>query len=703
MKLIDISKNFGKRTILKKVNMELPQYGHVVLVGANGSGKTTLLNIIAHRLSFDGQIIYTDNFDLNKDLFYVYSDLNFFDNLTILENAKLVLDSEELPLLREYINKFELNYLLKRKIKVLSDGEKQKLALILAFIKKAKITLLDEPMEFIDKESKPLFREEIAKLSKVSLVIETAHIDNIEANLVYKYENYGFDLIRSKDNLEFKEEASLTNGKIYHFDNIKNLFRQSYNFLAVAIDVLTLLFVIALTTLLGVKNVSNVDIFNSFYPNYSGGIVYDLHEELGKEYERNVYEASAINTLSLEIQYTENPEDYPYDVSSNNYYKIPNMVSSDKILINGKLVDIADKEIYISDYDYAVAYAIYLDNSGVDAFELTPKGYIVPRVIPETYDVEYLKIPKYKLISKDFKIKVYSTGFTSYLPDFSFTTNEIQEKLLTFETYVENYISYAFMNSHTITYFMNDFYVDFTEDLGEYYGRGFAFAGFNAGPNSNMAAERVLAKDEMVATIFFARNILKITDTYQIPEEAYDKYYDVTFTFNGKSITKSLKLVSDSYMIYEGISDFVYISNELTRELYQEFNLGSAESYPSDKVVYLMLDNKLANADLDNYLFLWKDDLAAKIEYKDTINQAVSIAILVIIGFYLAIFLSYLLINIHSETKYLMRFRQKGCGGIVLLNYNYLFRLLIFIFIIIIGIIVGLFMINPVANWFGLW
>lgn len=702
MKLINISKSYGKNLILNNVNITFPKTGHFVLLGENGSGKTTLLNVISKRLSYKGQIIYDDGFNIKDDLFYLYSENNFFPNLTVEENAKLLLNKEEINIFTDYLLKLEVSYIYKRLFKALSDGEKQKFGLILAFTKRAKLTLLDEPLAFIDKESKPLFREEINKLKQYSLVIESAPVLDMSADFVYRYDNKNFVLVKENKDLALSANwEARTKSKKFGFINTINLFKRKFSLTIILINVVALIFVLAITTLTRLSQITENDIFSSFYDSYSGTILYDKTNTLSSDYKRNVFQSSDIKTLPLEIKYSTLPESYPYDMStSNNYIEISNLVESSNILIDGKILDIKENEIYISDYYYAVAYA----TSKNDTYELGQDDVIIPKILPETYDPNYIKLPKYDYFTDQFKIKIYKTNFEKYLPNFSLTEKEYKKQVEVFSNMVKEYFSFAFMTSHTITYFLNDYYVDFTDDLGNYFGKGFTFDDFSAAPSNT--GKKPLASDEMVATAPFAYNILGLTNSLGEPisDDCFDKYYPVEFKYNGKSIVKNLKLIKDDYHVYndEIYTSYVYISNDLVRELYDFFDLGNINSYHCSKDINIMLDKQIENSNLENYEFVWRDDYLDKLDYQDFFNKILVISLIIIAIIFVVIIALYAWFNIRNEAKFLAKFSKKGCHLALLTMYNYLVRFVLILLVIGLGIVVGIVITWPLATWFGI-
>lgn len=124
----------------------------IVLLGRNGSGKSTLLKLLSNQLHpTRGNIEMptlnaTDVFSLNQ-----HSNDSLFPSLTVYENARIICDVSKVDLI-DALNKTNANLVDKLNLPVdrLSGGEKQALALTLAFIHPPKVLLLDEHTSALD-------------------------------------------------------------------------------------------------------------------------------------------------------------------------------------------------------------------------------------------------------------------------------------------------------------------------------------------------------------------------------------------------------------------------------------------------------------------------------------------------------------------------------------------------------------------------
>lgn len=199
IKIENLTKKFGSKTVLKNISISINYNDFVTIVGESGSGKTTLLNIIGLLdKKYDGRF-YFDGLEVNKcksklcnirndKIGYVFQSYYLIDYLTVTENILLpykygddFCDESYLDFL---IEKLGLKNILNKKVSFLSGGEKQRIALARALIKKPTILICDEPTGNLDKKNKDMVIEllQMANKDLKSAVIIVTHDESI-ANL----------------------------------------------------------------------------------------------------------------------------------------------------------------------------------------------------------------------------------------------------------------------------------------------------------------------------------------------------------------------------------------------------------------------------------------------------------------------------------------------------------------------------------------
>ncbi|WP_341227483.1 ABC-F family ATP-binding cassette domain-containing protein [uncultured Arcticibacterium sp.] len=152
MRLDDISKAYGDKVILKNTTAHIERGDKIALIGANGKGKSTLLRIIAGTENHEGKRILGHNVNFS---FYAQHQLESLHiNESMLEELKYADPSKSETELRSVLGCFLFTGEdVFKKIKVLSGGEKSRVALAKVLISEANFLLLDEPTNHLDMQS----------------------------------------------------------------------------------------------------------------------------------------------------------------------------------------------------------------------------------------------------------------------------------------------------------------------------------------------------------------------------------------------------------------------------------------------------------------------------------------------------------------------------------------------------------------------
>lgn len=150
--LKDISKQYGDQIIFNHANAQILRGDKIALIGANGKGKSTLLRIIDKSEAVDGEVEYGYNVEKT---FYAQHQLESLNvNNEILEElvhmGSTKLENELRTILGCFLFSGDDVY---KKIKVLSGGEKARVALAKALVNEANFLLLDEPTNHLDIQS----------------------------------------------------------------------------------------------------------------------------------------------------------------------------------------------------------------------------------------------------------------------------------------------------------------------------------------------------------------------------------------------------------------------------------------------------------------------------------------------------------------------------------------------------------------------
>lgn len=168
--LKNATKRYGPNTIIENTGIELNRGDKVALIGANGRGKSTLLRIIAGVESFEGERIWGHNV---VESFYAQHQLESLNiNDTVLEEMLNAGSKKTEMELRSLLGCFLFSGDdVEKKIKVLSGGEKARVALAKTIVSKANFLLLDEPTNHLDMHSVNLLIEALNKYQGSLLLV----------------------------------------------------------------------------------------------------------------------------------------------------------------------------------------------------------------------------------------------------------------------------------------------------------------------------------------------------------------------------------------------------------------------------------------------------------------------------------------------------------------------------------------------------
>ncbi len=190
---VDFRYNSENRKVLKNVNLEFQGGKMTALVGHSGSGKSTILNLIPRfynilsgDIKIDDQSIHnTKIFSLRENISLVSQDTTLFDD-TIKRNiayANLdasdeeIIEAARLSYSEEFINNLPNKYdtIIGENGVRLSGGEKQRISIARAMIKKSQIILLDEATSSLDSQTEEKIQDAINILTKNRTTIVIAH------------------------------------------------------------------------------------------------------------------------------------------------------------------------------------------------------------------------------------------------------------------------------------------------------------------------------------------------------------------------------------------------------------------------------------------------------------------------------------------------------------------------------------------------
>ncbi|MBY0479849.1 MAG: ATP-binding cassette domain-containing protein [Chitinophagaceae bacterium] len=184
--LKDVSKSFGKINIVDHTSAEIDRGDKIALIGANGKGKSTVLRMVAGTESFTGERVWGHNVEAS---FYAQHQLEALTMThTILEEMQSCGSKKSDVELRSLMGAFLFGGDdIDKKIRVLSGGEKARVALAKTIVSKANFLILDEPTNHLDMHSVELLADALNKYEgSIILVSHDRYFISKTANKIWE-------------------------------------------------------------------------------------------------------------------------------------------------------------------------------------------------------------------------------------------------------------------------------------------------------------------------------------------------------------------------------------------------------------------------------------------------------------------------------------------------------------------------------------
>jgi len=189
----DLKKNFGSRSVVDGLTLQVGKGEICGFLGANGSGKTTTIRMLCGLLVPDagsgtclGLDIIRDAPKIRRQVGYMTQKFSLYDDLTVFENLDLVASVYQMPKGREAVRDMMARMRLEdRRDQLagqLSGGWKQRLALAACVLHQPKLLLLDEPTAGVDAKARREFWDLIHDLAGegLTVLVSTHYMDEAE-------------------------------------------------------------------------------------------------------------------------------------------------------------------------------------------------------------------------------------------------------------------------------------------------------------------------------------------------------------------------------------------------------------------------------------------------------------------------------------------------------------------------------------------
>lgn len=166
----DLAKSFADHTVFSGVNLTLKRGEKVAFVGKNGEGKTTLVRCIMGQIPYEGHLKIGHNVKIG---YFAQNQASLLDGeLTVFDTIDQVAVGDVRTKIRDILGAFMFGgEASEKKVKVLSGGERSRLAMIRLLLEPVNLLILDEPTNHLDMQSKDVLKEALLKFDGTLIVV----------------------------------------------------------------------------------------------------------------------------------------------------------------------------------------------------------------------------------------------------------------------------------------------------------------------------------------------------------------------------------------------------------------------------------------------------------------------------------------------------------------------------------------------------
>ncbi|MDY4409206.1 MAG: ABC-F family ATP-binding cassette domain-containing protein [Prevotella sp.] len=224
----DVAKSYGSHIVFDNVTMNVRRGEKVAFVGKNGEGKSTLIKCIMGEIPFEGNLKIGHNVQIG---YFAQNQAQLLDeNLSVFDTIDRVARGEIRLKINDILGAFMFGgEASEKKVKVLSGGERSRLAMIRLLLEPVNMLILDEPTNHLDMQSKDVLKEAIKSFDGTAIIV--SHDREFLDGLVTKVYEFGggkvtehlggiYDFLQNKniDNLDALHTLSNATGNINKTD-----------------------------------------------------------------------------------------------------------------------------------------------------------------------------------------------------------------------------------------------------------------------------------------------------------------------------------------------------------------------------------------------------------------------------------------------------------------------------------------------------
>lgn len=209
----NVRKDYGAHTVFSQVDLTIKRGEKVAFVGKNGEGKSTLVKCIMGEIPFDGNLKVGHNIQIG---YFAQNQAQLLDeSLTVFQTIDYVAKGDIRLKINDILGAFMFGgEASEKKVKVLSGGERSRLAMIRLLLEPVNLLILDEPTNHLDMPSKDVLKEAIKAFDGTAIIV--SHDREFLDGLVTKVYEFGggkvrehlggiYDFLRTKQISELSE------------------------------------------------------------------------------------------------------------------------------------------------------------------------------------------------------------------------------------------------------------------------------------------------------------------------------------------------------------------------------------------------------------------------------------------------------------------------------------------------------------------
>lgn len=206
----DVGKRYGDHRVFGGVNLTVERGNKIAFVGRNGEGKSTLVKCIMGEIEHEGTLTLGHNVQIG---YFAQNQASLLDGeLTVFQTIDDVAQGEIRTKIRDLLGAFMFGgEESTKKVKVLSGGERTRLALLKLLLNPVNLLILDEPTNHLDLKTKDILKQALVAFDGTLIVV--SHDRDFLDGLVSKVYEFGHGKVREHlcGIYEFLEQKKLEN------------------------------------------------------------------------------------------------------------------------------------------------------------------------------------------------------------------------------------------------------------------------------------------------------------------------------------------------------------------------------------------------------------------------------------------------------------------------------------------------------------